>query len=103
MPTSILGGLDPAELVILVVGLASLIPVAMYYRDVPTWCVVAYGCLLIGAVTTNLEHLLWPGRLHLIEHSIGYFGAGVASGVGAYIHRRRVAQSSQSDSSLEDP
>lgn len=85
-----LTALSPQEVVVLAVALAGLVPVLIYARSVSRWLLAAYGFLLVGALMTNLENLLWPTTLNLIEHSVGNLGVGVAFAVLAYVHRRRI-------------
>jgi hypothetical protein len=98
-----LAALDPPELVVLLVAIGGLIPVALYHRDLPKWLVVAYGFLLIGAVSTNAEHLLWAEALNIVEHGIGYLGAAVAVALGGYSHGKRGQDSAATESSPENP
>ena len=90
-----LSALNPPELVILFIALAGLIPVAFYFKQLSNWIVIAYGFLLIGAITTNVENLFWHDVFNFIEHSIGNLGAGVAFGIIAYLHRKRIRASTK--------
>lgn len=102
MPLDV-AALDPSELVVLLVGLGGLIPVALYARDLPRWVIVAYGFLLLGAITTNVEHLLWHDAVNAVEHGVGNLGAGIAFAVIAYRHWGRIRDSAVDDTSTEVP
>lgn len=82
-----LAGLEAQETVILLIALGGLIPVILCYRSARPWVVVAYGFLLVGAIATNLENLVWYDGLNAIEHFLGNLGAGVAFAVIAYANR----------------
>ena len=85
--------LNPQELVVLIIALGGLIPLVLYFRQTSRWFVLAYGFLLVGAITTNVENLLWHDVFNFIEHSIGNMGAGVAFAIAAYAHRRKLTES----------
>jgi len=85
--------LNPPELVILLVGLVGFILVAIYYKTLSNWLVIAYGFLLISAIMTNIENLFWYEVFNFIEHSVGNIGAGVTFAVAAYVHRQRIRSS----------
>ncbi len=80
--------LNPQELIVLLVALAGLVPVLTYRRAIPRWVLAPYAFLLIGAVMTNVENLLWHDLLNYIEHSIGNLGAGLAMAVASYVGSR---------------
>lgn len=86
--------LNPQELVVLIVAVGGLVPLAMYYHKTSRWFVLAYGFLLVGAITTNVENLLWHDTFNFIEHAIGNMGAGIAFAIGAYVHRQKITGSS---------
>jgi acyl-CoA synthetase (AMP-forming)/AMP-acid ligase II len=80
--------LTPPELVVLLVAGGGLAIVALFSRRLSRWFALAYGCLLVGAVATNAEHLLMPRTLNLVEHAVGNMGAGLATAVAAYVYRQ---------------
>ena len=80
--------LTPPELVVLLVAGGGLVIVALFSRRLSRWFALAYGCLLVGAVATNAEHLLRPRTFNLVEHAVGNMGAGLAAAVAAYVYRQ---------------
>lgn len=61
-----------------------------------------YGFLLLGAIRTNVENLLFHDVLNFIEHSVGNLGAGIAMAVLAYVHRHRIRETAYSPNAKED-
>ncbi len=84
-----LGSLNPQEVVVLTVAVAGLIPVLLYRSRLHALHEAAYGFLLLGAVATNVENLLWHDAVNLVEHGVGNMGAGLAVAALAVLHRRR--------------
>lgn len=101
-PTVIdLGVFDPQELVVLLVALGGLVPVILYYQETSRWFVIAYGFLLVGAITTNVERVLWPDVVNLVEHLVGNMGAGVAFAVAAYKQHKTFRRSTEGNQTAE--
>lgn len=82
--------LNPPELVVLLIGIAGLVPLVVYRSGLEWWVVVPYTFLLTGAILTNVEHLILPTVLNFLEHSIGNLGAGVTMAIAAYVGRNRL-------------
>lgn len=81
---------DPQELVVLLVALGGVFPLAVFYRERTRLLVLVYAFLLVGAVSTNLEALVFPDALNLIEHGVGYLGVGLALALFATRERGRI-------------
>lgn len=90
-----IAGMDPQALVVLVVAVVAAVPVAVYYRKTSKWFVVAFACLFVAAVATNVENLLLPDLLNLTEHVVGNMGAGVAFAVAAYMLRTKGSEAGE--------
>lgn len=82
--------LTPSELVVLLVALGGLVPIVVYRRSLRRWVVLPYGFLLLGAVLTNVEALLWSDLVNLLEHGVANMGAGLATFVVVYLGHRRL-------------
>jgi len=85
-----LAALDPKELILVVVALLGLIPVLMLNISKSKLFVAGYGMLVLGAVVTNVEHLLLGDALNLVEHAGGLMGSGVLFAAAAYYRRRNI-------------
>jgi len=81
---------DPQELVVLLVALGGVFPLAVFYRERTRLLVLVYAFLLVGAVSTNLEALVFPDALNLVEHGVGYLGVGLALALFATRERGRI-------------
>lgn len=86
-----IGALAPQELVVLLVALGGVVPILAYRHEVPWWVLLPFVFLLIGAISTNLEHLVWPPVINAIEHPVGNMGSGVAMAVTACVGHRQLA------------
>ena len=82
--------LDTKELVLVVIAVLGLAPVLVSYREQSRWFAVGYGLLVVGAVATNVEALVFGDLLNVVEHGVGLMGAGITFFVAAYLRRRAV-------------
>ena len=82
--------LTPQELVVLLIAIGGFVPIIVYRARVSRWVVLPYVFLALGAVLTNVEHLIWHDMLNLLEHSIANLGAGVAVAMLGYLGHRGV-------------
>lgn len=85
----VFGIFDPQALVVLVVALIGVIPAVLYRNKVDDWFLYTYGFLFVAALATNLEYLLLPEMLNVMEHVVGNMGAGIAFAASAYLYRQR--------------
>lgn len=97
-----LGSLNPQELVVLIVALGGLVPVVLYLQETSPWFVIAYGFLVVGAITTNVENLLWHDLFNFIEHAVGNMGAGIAFAIAAYKQRQKFKETAASDATVPE-
>lgn len=95
--SEVFGTFDPQAFVVLVVALIGVVPVALYYVQTPGWFVIAFGCLLVAAVATNIENVVLPDVLNFTEHIVGNMGAGIAFAVAAYMYRRETITSDDTE------
>ncbi|WP_313694929.1 hypothetical protein [Halorarum halobium] len=85
-----LAALDAKELVLVIVALLGLIPVLTQRTEGSRLFAFGYVFLFFGAVFTNLEHLVLPGILGLLEHVVGMAFAGVLFLYAAYSRRQLI-------------
>lgn len=88
---------NPQELVVLAVALAGLIPVVFYRHRLQPLHLAVYIFLLVGAVATNVENVLWHDTANFVEHSVGNMGAGLAFLALAVLQRQRMQRSSEDE------
>lgn len=88
----VLGTFEPQALMVLIVASVGLVPVLLYYERTPQWFVYPYGFLLVGAIATNLENVVLPDLLNLVEHFVGNMGAGAAFAAAAYVYRKQTIE-----------
>jgi len=93
-----LGALEPGELVVLTVALLGLVPVLLRYTDESKWFTVGYGCLVVGAVATNVEALFLGDFFNFVEHGVGLMGSGLAFAYAVYNRRQRLAGEAEENS-----
>jgi lipoprotein signal peptidase len=84
---SLLSAVDPLALSALIVALLGVVPLVVHYRRRSKWFVVAYGFIVVGAVSTNAEDFLLGGAFNFLEHGVGLMAASIAFALAAY-HRR---------------
>ncbi|WP_128476760.1 hypothetical protein [Halorussus pelagicus] len=85
-----MSGLQPLEVVGLVVSLIGLVTVAAQYRDESKWFTVGYVLLVVGMISTNLESIVFGVVLNFVEHGVGVGAAGVVFLWAAYLRRKEV-------------
>lgn len=95
-----LTALQPQEIVVFLVALGGLFPLLLYFNNINNWFLIAYGFLLIGAITTNIENIILYDVFNFIEHSVGNLGAGIAFAIAAYMYRKQHSYRDHLDSPL---
>jgi hypothetical protein len=92
---SVLGALDPDELVLIVIAVLGLLPVLNASRS--KLLLTAYLLLCVAIVATNLESLLLPDLLNGVEHAVGLLGSGLAFLAVGYAKRRALTADGDDD------
>lgn len=77
--------LDLNELMVIVVGMAGLVPVLLQDNEDTRWFTAGYVCLVVGAVASNVEAFFLGGFFNFVEHGVGVAAAGVAFCFAAYL------------------
>ncbi|NEU58455.1 hypothetical protein [Halorussus sp. MSC15.2] len=90
-----IAGLQPLEVVGLVVSLVGLIPVVLQYRAESKWFTWGYILLVVGMVATNLENIVLAGFLDIVEHVVGVGAAGVVFLAAACLRRKQVIEAEE--------
>lgn len=85
-----LAALDAKELVLVLVALLGLIPVVTQRTEGARLFTLGYLLLFFGAVATNLEAIVLPDVLGLLEHVVGIGAAGVLFCYAAYRRRQLI-------------
>lgn len=86
----VLTSFDPLEVAVCVIALIGLVPVLTQYREETKYFALGYVLLVISAVATNLEAVVLPDVLNVVEHGAGIAGAGVVFLVAAYLRRGEI-------------
>lgn len=82
--------LGPLEMSVLIVAVIGAVPIAVFYRSRSKWFVVAYGFIVVGALSTNVENLLLGDVFNFLEHGAGLMGSSIAFALAAYYRRQNV-------------
>lgn len=101
--TQVFGAFGPQAFVVLIVGIIGLVPVALYYSQIPSVIALPYAFLMAAAIATNIENVVLPDVLNLTEHYVGNLGAGVSFAVAAYLYRQRYILDDGDDRAAESP
>ncbi len=87
-----LAAFGPLEVAVCIVALVGLIPVLTQYREKTRFFALGYVLLVISALATNLEAVVFPDALNVVEHGAGIAGAGIAFVVAAYLRRQDITE-----------
>lgn len=87
--TTVLGSIGAQTFVVLMIAVIGVVPVVLYRHETPTMFLVPYAFLAVAAFATNVENLVLPDALNLVEHFVGNLGAGLSFAAAAYLYRRQ--------------